>query len=97
MTRKLLLAAIVAAIGVITLFAQLPIPAPGQNDGQRGQRGGQRGGAPATPATPPRPMVVAPLATVSPEVTGPGKFFETLMTLKPTDDLAHFEIGRAHV
>ena len=90
MTRKLLLAAIVAAIGVITLFAQLPIPAPGQNDGQRGQRGGQRGGAPATPATPPRPMVVAPLATVSPEVTGPGKFFETLMTLKPTDDLAHF-------
>jgi len=90
MTRKLLLAAIVAAIGVITLFAQLPIPAPGQNDGQRGQRGGQRGGAPATPATPPRPMVVAPLATVFPEVTGPGKFFETLMTLKPTDDLAHF-------
>ncbi|HSU87339.1 MAG TPA: alpha/beta hydrolase domain-containing protein, partial [Terriglobia bacterium] len=90
MTRRLLLAAIVAAIGVITLFAQLPIPAPGQNDGQRGQRGGQRGGAPATPATPPRPMVVAPLATVSPEVTGPGKFFETLMTLKPADDLAHF-------
>ena len=56
MTRKLvgqlLLGSLVAAIGAITVFAQLPIPVPGPNDGQRGQRGGPRGGAQAAPATP---------------------------------------------
>ena len=35
--------------------------------------------------------VVSPLATVSAEITGPGKFYETLMELKPTDDLAYFK------
>src|SRR5260370_42613425 len=86
----------VGATSAPTLFGQLPIPVPGQNNGvpggvpgqpggqgQRGQRGAQ------VPAPMP-PMVVAPLATASSEVSGPAKFFETLMELKPTDDLAHF-------
>ena len=92
-------AAFVVALGAITLWGQLPIPVPGQNNapqrgGQvpQGQRGlgqqGQRGRG--APAAPPAPMVVAPLATASPEITGPGRFLETLMQLKPTDDLAHF-------
>jgi hypothetical protein len=34
--------------------------------------------------------VVSAIATVSPEITGPGEFYETLMELKPTDDLARF-------
>jgi Alpha/beta hydrolase domain len=90
-------AAIVLAVGAITVFAQLPIPVQGQRGGQApplapqpgqpGQRGG-RGSQPA-PAPDPPPVVSA-IAAASPEVTGPGKFFETLMELKPGDDLAHF-------
>ena len=94
--------AIVAAIvtvNVITVFGQLPIPVQGQRGGQAplpqppqpgqpGQRGGGRGQQPA-PAPDPPPVVSA-IAMASPEVTGPGKFFETLMELKPGDDLAHF-------
>ena len=33
---------------------------------------------------------MSPVATATPEITGPGKFYETLMELKPGDDLAHF-------
>jgi hypothetical protein len=33
---------------------------------------------------------VSAIATASSEITGPGKLFETLMELKPGDDLAHF-------
>jgi hypothetical protein len=77
----------ITAISAPTLFAQLPIPVPGGQRGGQGQRG-QRGAA-SSPA-PVAPMVVAALATASGEVTGPGKFFETLMELKPADDLAHF-------
>src|SRR5678815_4224784 len=51
--------------------------------GQRGQRGAQL-------ATPDSTPVVSPIAKVSQEITGPGKFYETLMELKPADDLAHF-------
>src|SRR5437773_8869962 len=93
------LAAFVVVITGITVWAQLPIPVPGQTPtlnngpqpGARGQRGGQgqRGQFPVQPQ-PAAPVVVAPLATATPEITGPGKFFETLMQLKPTDDLAHF-------
>src|SRR6185436_18410405 len=61
---------------------------PAPQPGQPGQRGGGRGSQPA-PAPDPPPVVSA-IATASPEVTGPGKFFETLMELKPGDDLAHF-------
>ena len=31
------------------------------------------------------------MPTISPEVTGPGRAFESLMELKPTDDMAHFK------
>ncbi len=95
---KLVLAAFVVAISVMTVLGQLPIPVPGQNNGtqgaqgQRGGGGGQggRGGQRGAQAAPPGPMIVAPLATASAEISGPGKFFETLMELKPTDDLTHF-------
>src|SRR4030095_10155308 len=77
----------------VTILGQLPIPVQGQRgagqgppapQGQRGQRGRQT-------APPAAPAVVSPIATVSSEITGPGKFFETLMELKPTDNLAHFK------
>jgi hypothetical protein len=35
--------------------------------------------------------VVSALANASPEVTGPGKFYETLMELKPNANMAHFK------
>jgi hypothetical protein len=81
-------------IGVgLTCLGQLPIPVQGQRGGggqgqaaAQGQRG-QRGAQAAAPAAPP---VVSAIATASAEITGPGKFYETLMELKPTDDLARF-------
>ena len=87
-TNRFLLASLAFAIGGITILGQLPIPVQGQRgpqapQGQRGARGGQ-------PAAPPAPMVVSPIAAVSAEITGPGKFYETLMELKSADDLAHF-------
>ena len=91
--RWVLTAVFVMGLG-ITVLAQLPIPVQGQRgggqgQGQQGQRGQRGGGAPAA-AAPAAPPVVSPIATVSAEITGPGKFYETLMELKPTDDLAHF-------
>ena len=85
--------AIVAAIvtaNVIAVPGQLPIPVQGQpgQPGQPGQQGRGRGQQPA-PAPDPPPAVSA-VAMASPEVIGPGKFYETLMELKPGDDLAHF-------
>jgi hypothetical protein len=80
----------VTAISAVTVLGQLPIPVQGQppQAPQPGQRGG-RGQQPAPVPDP--PPVVSAIATASPEVTGPGKFFETLMELKPGDDLAHFK------
>jgi hypothetical protein len=90
---------IVAAIGnAIAALSQLPIPVQGQGGGQGqppqapqpgppGQRGGR---GQLTPAAPDPPPVVSAVAAASPEITGPGKFFETLMELKAGDDLAHF-------
>jgi hypothetical protein len=79
----------VVAISAITVFGQLPIPVQGQPGGQgQGQRGRGRGQEPAPVPDP--PPVVSAITTASTEITGPGKFFETLMELKPTDDLAHF-------
>src|SRR4029453_356649 len=74
-----------------TILGQLPIPVQGQRGGPnqqatKGQRG-QRGGTPEAPAPTP---VCAPISTVSSYNTWPGKFYETLMEFKPTDDLAHF-------
>ena len=88
LTFTILVAVLAAAASVMTTLGQLPIPvqgqrgAQGQPQGQRGQRGQQ---APQDP-----PPVVSPIATASGEITGPGKFFETLMELKPDDNLAHF-------
>jgi alpha/beta hydrolase family protein len=87
------LAAVVVALSVMTTLGQLPIPVQGergaQGEGQRGQRGQGRGQQPAQPQDP--PPVVSPVASASAEIMGPGKFFETLMELKPGDDLAHFK------
>jgi len=96
-TLTLAMAAVVILVTGRTTVGQLPIPLQGQRGtapapaqpGQPGQRGqGQRGQQPAQPDPPP---VVSPVATASTEITGPGKFFETLMELKPGDDLAHFK------
>jgi len=84
----------------VPLTAQLPIPVQGQRSqapppqapGQPGQPGQGRGrGRGQEPAQlPDPPPVVSVIATATPEITGPGKFYETLMELKPGDDLAHF-------
>ena len=89
----LLLAAVAVALSVFTTLGQLPIPVQGQRGGQaQGQRGGGQGRGQQQPAAPQDPPpVVSAIATASPEVTGPGKFYETLMELKPGDDLAHFK------
>ncbi|HVH26380.1 MAG TPA: alpha/beta hydrolase domain-containing protein [Vicinamibacterales bacterium] len=51
---------------------------------------GQRGGGAQQPTSLPATPVVAPIPTVSAPITGPGPMFESLMELKPGDDLAHF-------
>jgi len=70
------------------VLAQLPIPVQGQPQGQGQGRGRGRGQEPAQIPDP--PPIVSPIATATPEITGPGKFYETLMELKSGDDLAHF-------
>ena len=90
-TRFAMVLALLIAAGT-TVFGQLPIPVQGQRGGAQGQQApqgqrGQRGGQATAPVSTP---VVSPIATISSEITGPGKFFETLMELKPTDDLARF-------
>src|SRR5262245_1813819 len=89
------LAVAAVAFSVMTTLGQLPIPVQGQRggqvqqQGQAGQRGqGQRGSQQMQAEDP--PPVVSAVATASAEITEPGKFFETLMELKPGDDLAHF-------
>jgi len=85
--------AVAVPLSIITTLGQLPIPVQGQRgvqgEGQRGQRGQGRGQQQTQPQDP--PPAVSPIATASAEITGPGKFFETLMQLKPGDDLAHFK------
>ena len=80
-----------SVISVMTVLGQLPIPVQGQRGGQGQQQAGQRQGQRGQPTQPPDPPpVVSPIASASAEVTSPGKFYETLMELKPGDDLAHF-------
>jgi hypothetical protein len=92
--RVMTLVVLIMAIAIATASGQLPIPTQGQRggQGQRGQGGqggqGQRGQQPAQQDPPP---VVSALASVSAEITGPGRFFETLMELKPGDDLTRFK------
>jgi hypothetical protein len=86
------LVAVALVVTVRTTVGQLPIPLQGQRGaepGEQGQRGRGQRGQPVQPQDP--PPVVSPLATASGEITGPGKFYETLMELKPGDDLAHFK------
>ena len=52
---------------------------------------GRRGGGPGPEINLPATPVAAPLPTISAEITGPGPIFESLMELKPGDDMAHFK------
>jgi hypothetical protein len=83
----------VAAISLTSLWAQTAIPTQGGRggQGQPGQGQGRRGGGPPEPSNLPSSPVVTPLPAISPEVTGPGAMFESLMELKPGDDMAHFK------
>src|SRR5262249_14763837 len=89
--RVIGLAAAVLIANAITL-AQLPIPVQGGQAAAPpppGQgRGRGRGQEPAQLPDP--PPVVSAIAAATPEINGPGKFYETLMELKPGDDLARF-------
>ena len=75
------------------LAAQTAIPTREGRGGQAGQGGGQgrRGGGPAPEINLPAAPIASPLPTISAEVTGPGPMFESLMELKPGDDMAHFK------
>ncbi len=96
-----MLAALAIATSIVALSAQTAIPTQGGRGGQgRGAGGpgaagggdqgrGGRGGAP--PLNLPAEKVVTPIPTVSAEITGPGKPFESLMELPPTDDMTHFK------
>jgi hypothetical protein len=85
------LAGLVTAGFMITVSAQSAIPTRGGGAGQgQGRGGGRGGGAAAQPANLPANPVAAPLPAISAEITGPGAMFESLMELKPGDDMAHF-------
>ena len=79
------LTAVVMTVGLLTFSAQTAIPTQGGRGGQ-----GQRGGGAPQPDNLPANPVVAPVPKVSALITGPGKMFESLMELEPTDDMAHF-------
>src|SRR5215475_12762061 len=78
------------ALAAVPLAAQLPIPVQGQRGDQPAGRGAGRGRGQEPPQAPDPPPVVSAVASATPEITGPGKFYETLMELKPGDDLARF-------
>ena len=89
---RLVVALVVAAIGAVTLSAQTAIPTREGRGGQAGQTGqGRRGGPPGPELNLPAAPVAATLPTISAEIMGPGPIFESLMELKPGDDLAHFK------
>jgi hypothetical protein len=89
--RVLLVAAALGLAGTWTVIAQAPLPLPGQPAPAQGGRGrGGRAGGPAPVSNLPAAPVVSPLATVSPEVTGPGEMFSSLMDLPAGDDMARF-------
>jgi hypothetical protein len=86
-----LLAALVVTAAVVTLSAQTAIPTQGGRGQGQGQGQGRRGGGPPEASNLPSSPVAVALPSVSAEVTGPGKMFESLMELPPTDDMAHFK------
>jgi hypothetical protein len=73
--RRLSQSHVLATLGAFVLAS----PAPGSIRAE--------GAAPAQPA----PRVAAAIPAISPEVTGPGPMFESLMTLAPGDDMEHFQ------
>jgi Alpha/beta hydrolase domain len=83
---------VVVNVGAIAISGQSPIPVQGARGAQggQGQAPGGRGGG-AQPSNLPSSPVAAPLPAISTQVTGPGPMFESLMELKPGDDLAHFK------
>ena len=96
-SRSSLSAALVAAVvalSAIALAAQSAIPTQGgRGQGGQGRQGGGgqgRGGGAPQPSNLPAEPVAAPLPSITAEVTGPGPMFESLMALKPGDDMAHF-------
>jgi hypothetical protein len=86
--RRLLIAA--ATLCPLVLAAQTAIPTREGRGGGQGAAGGGRGRGNAPQVTLPEKPVAAAMPTISGEVTGPGKPFESLMELKPSDDMAHF-------
>ena len=89
---RLGVALLVTVLSFATVLAQTAIPTREGRGGQAGQGGGQgrRGGGPGPEINLPATPVAAPLPTISAEITGPGPIFESLMELKPGDDMAHF-------
>src|SRR5215207_6074610 len=93
---KSAIATVVVVFSVIVLSGQTAIPTQGGRGGQgqqgqgQGQGQGRRGGDPTERSNLPSSPVATALPTVSAEVTGPGKIFESLMELKAGDDMAHF-------
>ena len=92
-TLKTAMATLGVAFSAIALSGQTAIPTQGGRggQGQPGQGQGRRGGGPPEASNLPASPVAAPLPTISAEVTGPGKIFESLMELKAGDDMAHFK------
>src|SRR5262245_7312552 len=90
--HRIEIALVVAAVSVTALQAQTAIPTREGRGGQAGQPGqGRRGGGPGPEINLPDAPIPTPLPTISPEVTGPGPIFESLMELEPGDDMAHFK------
>lgn len=87
--RQLAFVAVAVAVSAMTLVAQAPLPTRGGGPGQQGQ--GQGRGGRGQQAEAPKPPSVAPLATLSAEVTGPGQMFPGLMPMPAGDDFAHFK------
>jgi len=90
-TARLALVAALLAGSALTLVGQAPLPLRGQPPDQQGQAGRGRGRGDAPPSNLPSAPTVSPLATISPEVAGPGQMFSSLMSLPAGDDLAHFK------
>ena len=90
--RRLLVVLAVVISSAAILAAQTAIPTREGRGGLAGQGGGQgrRGGGPGPELNLPASPVASPLPRISEEVAGPGPMFESLMELKPGDDMAHF-------
>src|SRR5262252_3530281 len=94
-TSRAVLVVVAGAVimeSAIALRAQLPIPVQGGQSGapQPPTPGRGRGRGQEPVQVPDPPAVVSAIAAATPEITGPGKFYETLMELKAGDDLARF-------